>query len=88
MEVHQTRTAIGEDGRLRLEVPCHLPAGTIDVIVIVAPVSPAKEVRFRDYVGVGKEIWEGIDAQEYVNVLRDGGDLQEFLDRCQREGKK
>jgi hypothetical protein len=24
--------------------------------------------------GLGKEIWEGIDAQEYVNKLRDGWD--------------
>jgi hypothetical protein len=24
------------------------------------------------YHGLGKELWEGIDAQEYVNALREG----------------
>ena len=28
-----------------------------------------------ELAGLGKEIWEGIDAQEYVNRVRDGRDL-------------
>jgi hypothetical protein len=26
---------------------------------------------WREFRGLGKEIWQGIDAQEYVNKLRD-----------------
>jgi hypothetical protein len=29
----------------------------------------------RELHGLGKEIWEGIDAQEYVNALREGRPL-------------
>ncbi|MEA3431672.1 MAG: hypothetical protein U9R01_03205 [candidate division WOR-3 bacterium] len=29
-----------------------------------------RKVNFYDIKGVGKEIWEGIDAQEYVNKER------------------
>lgn len=29
-----------------------------------------KQKRISDFQGVGKEIWQGIDAQEYVNQLR------------------
>lgn len=30
-----------------------------------------KKVDFYDIKGIGKEIWEGIDAQEYVNKERE-----------------
>lgn len=30
----------------------------------------SKQHRISDFQGVGKEIWQGIDAQEYVNQLR------------------
>ena len=31
--------------------------------------------RLTELEGLGKEIWEGIDAQEYVNKLRSGEEL-------------
>ena len=31
---------------------------------------PLRDIR--ELHGLGKEIWEGIDAQEYVNALREG----------------
>ena len=31
---------------------------------------PAEDIMV--YHGLGKELWEGIDAQEYVNALREG----------------
>ena len=35
-------------------------------MLIPEPVDPVEELR-----GLGKEIWEGIDPQEYVDRLRD-----------------
>jgi len=55
---------------LRIEAPTHLAPGPAQVVVVVSPVA-AETVDWIDIRGVGKEIWEGIDAQEYVNRLRD-----------------
>jgi hypothetical protein len=33
--------------------------------------TPKPSVAFWNYEGLGKEIWNGIDAQEYVNQERD-----------------
>lgn len=62
----------GPDGKVRLEVPCSLPPGPIKVVVVLGPAQEtAKKVHWRDLYGLGKEIWSGMDAQEYVNRLRD-----------------
>jgi hypothetical protein len=37
---------------------------------VARPPSPRKR-NIMDLHGLGKEIWQGIDAQEYVNKLRD-----------------
>ncbi len=37
-------------------------------------VEPQRQRRITELRGLGKEIWEGIDAQEYVNQLRDEWD--------------
>lgn len=63
---------IDADGKMRLEVPCNLPPGTTEVVVILGPSQPAKApVRLGDLYGTCKEAWEGIDAQDYVNRVRD-----------------
>jgi hypothetical protein len=36
----------------------------------VADAAPHQQRRLSELRGLGKEIWEGIDAQEYVNRLR------------------
>ena len=36
--------------------------------------APSPQRRFSELRGVGKEIWQGIDAQEYVNQKRDEWD--------------
>jgi len=38
-----------------------------------APRNPKRSILELD--GLGREIWEGIDAQEYVDAIRDGTDL-------------
>lgn len=34
--------------------------------------TPPKKRKLRDYRGVGAHVYDGADAQEYVNKLRDG----------------
>lgn len=76
METRQLRGEIDQDGKLKIEVHSALPPGPVDVVVVLSPANGQakgrrrKRVRWRDMCGVGKEIWEGIDAQDYVNSLR------------------
>jgi hypothetical protein len=42
----------------------------IDIDSKPQPESPQKRRSLREFRGLGKEIWDGIDAQEYVNKLR------------------
>lgn len=38
------------------------------------PESSQEEYSILELAGLGREVWEGIDAQEYVNQLRDEWD--------------
>ena len=72
METLNVQTEIGTDGRVRIDVPCHLPPGPAEVVVLIRPSRPfAPPVRWRDFYGLGKEIWGKEDAQAYVDRLRD-----------------
>jgi hypothetical protein len=50
------RSEIGEDGKLRLEVPCALPPGPIEVVLVVQPITgePAPAARARSGLFVGR----------------------------------
>jgi hypothetical protein len=39
--------------------------------------APRKKHSILELAGLGKEIWEGIDAQEYINALRSEWDHRE-----------
>ncbi len=71
MQTIQMQGTVGEDGKLRLEVPCQLPPGPAEVVVIVQPQSTVKENRsWSKYYGIARDIGHGQDAQEYVDQLR------------------
>jgi hypothetical protein len=72
MEAIHLTTTIAADGTLHIDAPSHLPPGPAEVVVVVSPVSTRDQlVDWIDAYGLGKEIWEGVDAQAYVNELRD-----------------
>lgn len=50
----------------------------VDALAVDAPSerAPQKRHRLSDLRGLGAEIWQGIDAQEYVNQLRDEWDAR------------
>ena len=63
------------------------PAQRLELISMIArelvyegvTISERPKHRLTNLEGVGKEIWEGIDAQEYVNQLRDEWDERERI---------
>jgi len=72
METLQLEATIGPDGVLRIAAPTHQRPGPANVVVVISPVTELpKTFRWRDLAGLGKEVWEGEDAQAYVNRLRD-----------------
>ena len=64
---------VSGEGILRLEVPCDMPPGPVDVVVVVV-VNPADVARPRpaweELYGLGRDVWEGVDAVGYVRELR------------------
>jgi hypothetical protein len=75
METVRLQTVIGPDGKVCVEVPSGFPPGPAEVLVVSRVIGPAgAKLRWRDYYGLGKEIWKNQDAQAYVNRLRDEWD--------------
>ena len=66
----KTKGEVGNDGRLRLDVPVELPAGTVELVLVVGstPQPNGQKYDFADVVG--KLEWQG-DALEEQRKLRD-----------------
>jgi hypothetical protein len=70
MQVVKTKGEVGADGRLRLDVPVELPAGPVELILVVSEPPPPSGSK-RDFAGVvGRLEWRG-DAVEEQRKLRD-----------------
>ena len=65
------RANVGEGGRLHLDIPVGLPQGPVDIVLVIQPRKEQSSHDIRELRGLGKEIWQGIDAQKYVRALRD-----------------
>ena len=65
---HVSSLPLAEQLRLLALIAAQLAARAGDI-----PEPPLHDIR--ELQGLGKEIWEGIDAQEYVNALREGRPL-------------
>jgi hypothetical protein len=72
----QTITVQGEvsaDGILKLEVPCGAAPGRVDVVLTIQPHQPDRarnRIEWAQLSGLGKEVWQGVDAQRYLSDLR------------------
>ena len=47
-----------------------------DLAALTSPAAEEPRRSIMELHGLGKEIWDGVDAQEYVNRLRDEWDRQ------------
>jgi len=66
---HQIAVPASIRRQLSIDAGDHLQVEVRDGVIILIPGSsdPIADLR-----GLGREIWDGIDAQEYVNGERDG----------------
>jgi len=70
MQVVKTKGEVGADGRLRLDVPVELPAGTVELILVVSNVPQPNGQKYNFSDVVGKLEWRG-GAVEEQRKLRD-----------------
>ena len=72
MQTITTQAVVSGDQKLKLELACDLPPGPVDVVVVVQPRAPASGARpsWAEIHGLGKDVWQGVDAIEYVRELR------------------
>ena len=70
MRVVKTKGEVGVDGRLRLELPVELPAGPVELVLVLSTASTrnGQKYNFSDFVGQLQ--WEG-DAVREQRRLRD-----------------
>ena len=70
---------VTEERMLRIELPCDLPPGPVEVVVVVGPRTDVGRVATRQWdglYGLGSEVWRGIDARQYVAELRQDRELR------------
>ena len=58
--------------KLKLRKGMELSVSTDDNGIIVLKVTENDKKNFMDIKGVGKEMWKGVEAQEYVSKEREG----------------
>jgi hypothetical protein len=74
MKTMKVQAEVSADQILKLEMPCDLRPGRVEVIVTIPTDEAAEDPRRIDWEslwGLGREVWEGIDAQAYLDELRE-----------------
>ena len=69
MQVVKTKGEVGADGRLRLDVPVELPAGAVELVLVVGGTPESNGYKYNFDAVVGKLQWQG-DALEEQRKLR------------------
>ena len=71
MDILKLTARIDEDGHLRLDIPTHLTASDVDVVIVLQPSQPTTSQPPYDFSDlVGKLQWQG-DALAVQRMLRD-----------------
>jgi len=70
MQVVKTKGHVGSDGRLRVDVPVELPAGAVELVLVVSNVPQPNGQKYNFSDVVGQLEWRG-DAVEEQRKLRD-----------------
>ena len=68
MQVVKTKGEVGPDGRLRLDVPVELPAGTVELVVVVDSTPQPNGSRYNSADIVGKLRWQGAALAEQREI--------------------
>jgi hypothetical protein len=78
MEQFTVQGEINREGVLKIEVPCDLPPGPVEVTLTVrSPSAPSAEAGpdWEQLYGLGKEVWQGVDPADYLRELREDRDF-------------
>ena len=70
MQVVKTKGEVGADGRLRLDLPVELPAGTVELVLVVDSPPQPNGNKYNFSAVAGKLQWQG-DALQEQRKLRD-----------------
>jgi len=70
MQVVKIKGEVGPDGRLRPDVPVELPAGAVELVLVVGSTPQPNGSKYNFVDVVGKLEWQG-DAIEEQRKLRD-----------------
>jgi hypothetical protein len=73
MKTLTVQAEVTDDHMLRLEIPCDIPPGQVDVILTIQtrPGPPLADSFAWDKLrGLGRDVWERVDAVTYVQGLR------------------
>ena len=70
MQVLKTRGEIGTDGHLRVDVPVELPAGPIELVMVLGGATPSDGAKYDFSDLAGQLRWKG-DAVREQRILRD-----------------
>jgi len=70
MRVLKTRGEVGVDGRLRLELPVELPAGPVELVLVLSTTPGGNGAKYNLSDLVGQLQWAGDAVREQRN-LRD-----------------
>jgi hypothetical protein len=73
MKTMTVQADVTADHVLRLEVPCDEPPGKVEVVLTIQPdrsLPTSQNFNWSDLSGLGREVWQGIDAATYLRELR------------------
>ncbi len=70
------RVQVTDDRILRFKLACDVPPEPVDVTVTIRPIAdqPGSRPTWDALSGVGREVWQGADAAQYVRDLREDRD--------------
>jgi hypothetical protein len=73
MRTMTVQAEVSADGILKLEIPCDVAPGRVEVVLTVHPHQPSQSqtrIAWGELFGLGREVWQGIDAGSYLSNLR------------------
>jgi hypothetical protein len=74
MKTMTVQAEVSDDRILKLEIPCDLRPGRVEVIVTIPTEEAAqdqKRIDWESLSGLGRDVWEGVDAKAYLEELRE-----------------
>jgi hypothetical protein len=80
MKTMTVQAEVTPDRMLKLEVPCDEPPGQVEVVLTIqshGPLPTGKGIDWGHLSGLGRDVWQGVDAAGYLRELRaDRGELR------------